>query len=230
MILSLKKILISSMALVLALASLAGCSKSNAASSSVSSGPEKVAESSSLASSNSSSASSIAADPSSTVSQSQDDTQQNLLTSMQKAAEQGKVIECEFPVKTKTIEDVEAKWGKEDKSEYIASAKGTYAVYNKQNITFGFNKGSQLFEVRSYDSQLKSISLSKVKDVLGKPDHDVKSGTEEIIGYVINSDYKILMVFPNPTTSGEDPKLDHYSVFYPRGTVNMMADDAGRQW
>jgi len=229
MILSLKKIMISSMALVLVLASLAGCSKSNAASSSVSSSPEKVAESSSLASSSSSSTSSIA-DPSSAASQPQDDTQQNLLVSMKNAAEQGKVIQCEFPVKTKTIEDVEAKWGKEDKSEYIASAKGTYAVYNKQNITFGFNKGSQLFEVRSYDSQLKSISLSKVKDVLGKPDHDVKSGTEEIIGYVINSDYKILMVFPNPTTSGEDPKLDHYSVFYPRGTVNMMADDAGRQW
>jgi len=229
MILSLKKIMISSMALVLVLASLAGCSKSNAASSSVSSSPEKVAESSSLASSSSSSTSSIA-DPSSAASQPQDDTQQNLLVSMKNAAEQGKVIQCEFPVKTKTIEDVEAKWGKEDKSEYIASAKGTYAVYNKQNITFGFNKGSQLFEVRSYDSQLKSISLSKVKDVLGKPDHDVKSGTEEIIGYVINSDFKILMVFPNPTTSGEDPKLDHYSVFYPRGTVNMMADDAGRQW
>ena len=28
----------------------------------------------------------------------------------------------------------------------------------------------------------------------------------------------------------ENPKLDYYNVFYLRGTINMMADDQGREW
>jgi hypothetical protein len=160
----------------------------------------------------------------------QDDPQKTFLLNLQKEAQEGKVIRCEFPVETKTIEDVQEKWGKEDKSEYIASAKGIYNTYSKHNIVFGFNKGSQLFEVRSFDSQLKEFSLSKVEEVFGKPDYNVKSGNENIIGYVVSKEFKILLVFPNPKTSGDDPKLDHYSVFYPQGTVNLMADDPGRQW
>jgi hypothetical protein len=221
----LKRVLVSLLVLAFSLTSLAGCSKPGNSSSSVaaSSQEELVVTSRALAGSSSAAQSSVASEP-------QQDAQETLLLSMQKAAQQGEVINCEFPVKSKTIEDVEKAWGKEDKTEYIASAKGTYATYSKKNIAFGFNKGDQLFEVRSYDSQLKQLTRSKVKEVFGKPAYDVKSGNEEIIGYVATKDFKILLVFPNFKADGESAKLDHYSVFYPQGTVNNMADDPGRQW
>lgn len=233
MISKFKKIFSFCVVLALVAGSMAGCSKPDseaAGTSAVNSQQASAAPSSQVSSSavESTAASSAAASqaPSSQV----DDAQKTLLQNIQKAAQQGKIINSDFAVKSNVIEDVQEKWGNSDKDEYIASAKGTYSTYSKRNTVFGFNKGSQLFEIRSFDPQIKNITLSTVKAVYGAPAYDVKSGNDEIIGYVINDDFKILMVFPVPKTSGEDPKLDHYSVFYPKGTVNTMADDPGREW
>jgi hypothetical protein len=159
-----------------------------------------------------------------------DDLQKTLLTNMMSLAKQGKIINSEFPVKTTIIDSVEKKLGKPDSADWIPKAKGIYAVYSKYNVAFGFNKGSQIFEVRSFDDSLSKISLSMVKKAYGTPAHDVQTNNEKIIGYTAGSEYKILLVFSKPENGSNDPVLDHYSVFYPRGTVNMMADDPGRQW
>lgn len=158
------------------------------------------------------------------------DTQKELLTGMMDLAWQGKIINCEFPVKDTVMEDVEKKWGKADQTNWVAAAKGTYADYSGKKVTFGFNEGSQIFEVRSFDSQLKDISMDKTKAVFGAPAHDVKSNGQEIIGYTAGDEYKILLVFNLPEDTTKPSLMDHYSVFYPRGTVNMMADDPGREW
>lgn len=64
-------------------------------------------------------------------------------------AQQGKVINSDFSVKANTIEDIKKIWGKADKTDYIASAKGRYATYASHNIVLGINKGDQIFELRS---------------------------------------------------------------------------------
>ena len=64
----------------------------------------------------------------------------------------------------------------------------------------------------------------------GTPDHNITSNGEIILGYVAGADYKILFVFKAPTNNNTDPELDHYSVLYPKGTVNSMAGDPGREW
>lgn len=233
MALKFKKIFSFCVVLTLVFGSMAGCSKPDAVaagSSAVSSQQSSAASPSQTASSAAVSAAASSVPESQAPSSQAEDAQKAFLLSIQKAAQQGKVFNEDFAVKTNVIDDVQDKWGNADKTEYIGAAKGNYATYSKHNMVFGFNKGSQLFEVRSFDGQLKNIALSKVKEVFGTPAYDVKSGNDEIIGYVINGDYKILLVFPVPKTSGEDPKMDHYSVFYPRGTVNTMADDPGREW
>ncbi|WML48526.1 M56 family metallopeptidase [Neobacillus sp. PS3-34] len=158
------------------------------------------------------------------------DTQRKLLSSIMQLAKQGKIINSKFPVKTTVIEDVEKKLGNPDKADWVPNAKGNYAVFSKYNVVFGFNKGSQIFEARSFDEKLNELSLSMVKKVFGTPAYDVKSNGEEIIGYVANSEYKILLVFPMPSNSNPDPVMDHYSVLYPKGTFNNMSNDTGRQW
>jgi hypothetical protein len=147
-----------------------------------------------------------------------------------KLAQQGKIINSEFAVKTTVIDDVDKKLGKPVRVDWIPEAKGNYATYSKHNLVFGFNKGSQIFEARSFDSKLKSISLSMVKKTYGTPAYDIKAKGEEIIGYTAGTEFKILLVFKEPSNSNSNPALDHYSVLYPRGTINMMADDHGREW
>ncbi|WP_242833886.1 M56 family metallopeptidase [Desulfosporosinus sp. OT] len=158
------------------------------------------------------------------------DSTKALLLNMTKLAQQGKVINSDFPVKTSTIEDIEKVLGKADTTEYVAAAKGRYATYSSHKLVFGINKGEQIFETRSYDNQLRNVSLGNVKAVLGTPAYDTKYNGQEIIGYTAGPQFKIEMVFSQPTTSIPDPVIDHYSVLYPQGTVNSMADDPGRQW
>jgi hypothetical protein len=155
-----------------------------------------------------------------------------LLSNIMLFAKQGKVTNsyCDFLVKTNNIEDVEKKWGKADKTDWVSAAKGSYASYNKYNIVFGFNKGNQIFEIRDTDIVIKSITLSKVKAVLGSPAYDAKSNGEEIIGYIAGPEFKVEMVFPMPSKDNPDPVMNHYNVLYPAGTVNSMKNDPGRQW
>ena len=159
-----------------------------------------------------------------------DKSQKEVLSDILKLAKEGKIINCKFPVKTTVIENVEKEWGQPDKTDWVAAAKGTYATYLKKNIVFGFNKGSQIFEIRSLSKDLNKISLSMIKNFWGTPAYNVKTKSEEIIGYTAGQNYKLLFVFPRTPVNGTDQFMVHYSVLYPKGTVNNMSGDPGRQW
>lgn len=158
------------------------------------------------------------------------DAEKDLLINIQALASEGKVLGCDFPVKTTVMEDITKQWGEPDKIDWVAAAKGSFATYASRALVFGFNKGMQIFEVRSSDQQLQSLSLTKIKEVFGVPAYDTTANGEEIIGYTAGQEFKIEFVLPQPTSSNSNPSLDHYLVLYPQGTVNMMADDPGRQW
>ena len=111
------------------------------------------------------------------------DTQAMLLNEIMQLANQGKVINCEFPVDTTVIETVKEKWGDPDQQTYIAAAKGTYATYAKHNAAFGFNKGMQIFDVRTYDNSIKDLTQSKVKEVLGTPENIHNYDTQDMLVY-----------------------------------------------
>lgn len=168
-------------------------------------------------------------EPSSSATQTEDTIKESLLN-MKQLAEQGKVINSTFSVKTTAMENVKTKWGEPDKTDWVPAAKGNYATYSKHAVVFGFNKGTQIFEVRSLDKQLQKLSLVKTKEVYGTPAYDVKVNGEEIIGYTAGQEFKMELVFPLTTASNSNPMMDHYLVLYPSGTVNSMANDPGRQW
>ncbi|OAT79384.1 YjgB family protein [Desulfotomaculum copahuensis] len=160
------------------------------------------------------------------------DSQKTALENIMQLARQGKVSNCQFTAGKAVFEDVEKAWGKpdNDKVEYVYKAKGGYATYSKRGFAFGINKGSQIFEIRSYDGKLKEITLSGVKNALGTPALNRIYNGQNIVGYKAGTEYKLEFVFPQPTQNVPDPKLDHICILYPRGTVNYMADDPGRQW
>jgi hypothetical protein len=228
MITLLKKAPVGLAAAALALALLSGCSGS--AGGSQSSSRPLNASSSGIASSASSSPASATSSGSASKNTPLSDAAKSLLSSIKTLAVQGKVIDCDFAAQHNTIDDVINQWGKPDSSDYVASAKGTYATYNKYGLVFGYNKGEQIFEVRSLETQLSEITLSGLKATYGKPDYDDASAQGEIVGYISSTNFKLLFVFHKATAAAPDPALDHYSVLYPAGTANLMAGDSGRQW
>ena len=136
-------------------------------------------------------------------------------------AKQGKAPGLPFAADADGIEDVQSAWGAPSSQE--AAGAGTYDVYSSHKAVFGFNKGEQLFDVRSSAADLQAITLSQITATLGAPAVERHTATQTIITYLAGGDFQLRWVLPLPTASVPDPHVDHISVYYPWGTVNMMA-------
>ncbi|WP_141527008.1 YjgB family protein [Bacillus thuringiensis] len=131
-------------------------------------------------------------------------------------AKEGKVPNVPFGAHTGDIEEIEKAWGKANKTEQAGN--GIYATFTNKNVVFGFNKGSQVFDVRSYHAELKSITLQEIEKALGKPSSVKENGEDKIYVYKVNNQYELKFVIPKSTG-----KVDHISVFSPEDSINKMA-------
>ena len=136
--------------------------------------------------------------------------------SNEKTAKEGKVPNVPFGAHTGDIEEIEKAWGKANKTEYTGN--GMYATFTNKNVVFGFNKGSQVFDVRSYHAELKLITLQEIEKALGKPSSVKENGEDKIYVYKVNNQYELKFVIPKSTG-----KVDHISVFSPEDSINKMA-------
>lgn len=140
------------------------------------------------------------------------------------SSEKGMVINSNFKI-GQSIDTVISKLGKPNSENFIPDAKGTYFTFNSYNLAFACNKGSQIFEIRSFDKSLKNLNSKEIKKFFGKPNYaKTLKETEIVYGYKINSEFKILFVFDS------NGSLKHYSVLNPSLTKNSMANDPGRTW
>lgn len=140
----------------------------------------------------------------------------NYIKGLFEQAKVGKVPNVPFASHTGDIEEIEKAWGKADKTEQAGS--GIYATFTNKNVVFGFNKGSQVFDVRSYHAELKSITLQEIEKALGKPTSVKVNGEDKIYVYKVNNQFELKFVIPKSTG-----KVDHISVFSPKDSINNMA-------
>ncbi|MCC3371609.1 YjgB family protein [Cohnella sp. REN36] len=138
------------------------------------------------------------------------------LKELMKLAKEGRVPGIDYAAHSGLIDDVERDWGKADATE--TAGKGIYATYGKHRAAFGFNKGSQIFDVRSSDPQLQALTLKEIEHSLGKPTSTAKNGDDAIYVYQANKQFQLKFVIPKKTG-----KVDHISVFSPQDAVNNMA-------
>lgn len=131
-------------------------------------------------------------------------------------AKEGKVPNVPFAAHTGDIEEIEKAWGKADKTEQAGN--GMYATFTNKNVSFGFNKGSQVFDVRSYHAELKSITLQEIEKALGKPNSVKGNGKDKIYVYKVNNQFELKFIIPKSTG-----KVNHISVFSPEDSINKMA-------
>ncbi|MED2793564.1 YjgB family protein [Bacillus wiedmannii] len=131
-------------------------------------------------------------------------------------AKEGKVPNVPFAAHTGDIEEIEKAWGKADKTEQAGN--GMYATFTNENVSFGFNKGSQVFDVRSYHAELKLITLQEIEKALGKPNSVKVNGEDKIYVYKVNNQFELKFIIPKSTG-----KVNHISVFSPEDSINKMA-------
>lgn len=145
----------------------------------------------------------------------------SLLTNINTKAKEGKIVNAEFNVMNTTIETIRNTWGKEDSSIFVPAANGTFNTYLKRNVVIGYNKGHKIFELRSFESQLKYLSIKDIKDYFGSPSSEVTtSNKEKIITYSIGTN-KLKFVFP---LKNQSILLDHYSIYNPNNATNTMSN------
>ncbi|EJR55049.1 hypothetical protein IIM_01989 [Bacillus cereus VD107] len=140
----------------------------------------------------------------------------NYIKNLFEQAKEGKVPNVPYAAHTGDIEEIEKAWGKADKTE--TAGNGMYATFTNKNVAFGFNKGSQVFDVRSYHSELKSITLQEIEKAIGKPASIKVNGNDKIYVYKVNNQFELKFVIPKSTG-----KVDHISVFSPEDSINKMA-------
>ncbi|MFC4099675.1 YjgB family protein [Paenibacillus xanthanilyticus] len=131
-------------------------------------------------------------------------------------AKQGKVPGIEFAAHTDLIDDVEKAWGQSDHEEF--AGKGMYATYGAKNAVIGYNKGNQIFDVRSDDPSLQSLTLAQIEAAIGKADEQTKNGDDDIYVYKAGEDFQLKFIIPKSTGT-----VDHISVYAPKDAVNNMA-------
>jgi|GEM_PF-6002629 len=144
----------------------------------------------------------------------------NLVKDSVALAAQGKAYNVPFALR-QNINVVQSAWGTTtDKS---AAGAGIYVTYNGHAAAFGMNKGNQIFDVRSYDSKLQSITPADVETIMGMPADTRQTSDSYIYMYPAGPDYQLLFVFPKTGSGKIGAQLSHVSVFWPQGTVDIMA-------
>lgn len=142
-----------------------------------------------------------------------------LLVETQKLAMQGQVPGVPF-ADQQNFSAVQNLWGNPDTRD--SAGAGIYATYSNHTADFGLNKGEQIFDVRSYSSSIRSLTLQEVESVFGSPGDVRQAGDTVIHMYPAGPDYQLLFVYPKENL-GPQSRVSHISVFWPQGTVNAMA-------
>lgn len=143
------------------------------------------------------------------------------IKSIYQAATSGQVPGLPYVSGTTNISTIESQWGTPT-TENGAGA-GIYDTYASRHAAFGVNKGGQLFDVRSYASNLRPITATDVEQVLGKPGSVHYYAGQTILMYPAGPNYQLQWVFSAPTSDSTTPHLDHVAVVNPAATVNSMA-------
>ncbi|MGG1635487.1 YjgB family protein [Paenibacillus sp. FSL K6-3182] len=138
------------------------------------------------------------------------------ISSVYALAKEGKVPGSDYAAHIALYDDIEKKWGKPDTNE--SAGKGMYAAYKDKGITFGYNKGMLVYDVRSYSKKLQGITLKDIEIALGSADEKTVNGTDDIYTYEVNKQYQLKFILAEATG-----KVDHISVYSPQDAKNNMA-------
>ncbi|WP_066393148.1 beta-N-acetylhexosaminidase [Neobacillus mesonae] len=129
-------------------------------------------------------------------------------------SKEGKVVHAAFISGKSNRIEVNEKWGKPN--HISQTARGKYEEYDKYHVVFGY-AGEIVNDIRSYVSEIQSISLNEIKKAGGEPDqvryYQDATNNQIILVYHVTKKTDLLWILPKPTGQDSNPKVDHISVF-----------------
>lgn len=129
-------------------------------------------------------------------------------------SKQGKVPNAPFIAGKSNLDEVNEIWGKPKTID--STSVGDYANYLTNQITIG-TVNSVIFDIRSYQSELRMIHLNDIKAFAGEPDkityYEDETTNQIILTYNVNSAYTLKWILPRPTNDEPNPKVHHISIF-----------------
>lgn len=134
------------------------------------------------------------------------------LDEIMEKAKKGMIADSKFTVMGSHMEEVKTEWGEPDQVDQ--AGYGYYAAYGNKNVTFGFNKADEIFDLRSYAIDLKEITVRMIEDAFGSPTEIRKNSNESIYVYELDHGLELKFIIPIDTKV-----VDHLSVFHPQRAI-----------
>lgn len=132
--------------------------------------------------------------------------QDNPIAAIVTLAETGMIADAPFQLGNTNFQDVKAEWGEPD--QVNQAGYGYYAEYAEKGVTVGYIKEGSVFDVRSYNDSLYSITYSMIEEALGEPDEKRSYGTDDIYVYQLNEEFQLKFIIPQ-----DEEGVHHISIF-----------------
>ena len=131
------------------------------------------------------------------------------------SANNGRLFDAPFVIGETDIAAVENTWA--TPSSINNTSVGIYASYNAYSVELGYYRNSPLFDLRSYNKSITTVTMNDVIQVMGQPSSisyfNASDVHQQIFIYSLNNDNQLRWVMDVPTTQAANPKIDHISIY-----------------
>jgi peptidoglycan-N-acetylglucosamine deacetylase len=107
-----------------------------------------------------------------------------------------------------SIDEVHKSWGNPSKTDVYKEYH--YDEYSDRNFVFGYSADGEIFDIRSYNKEFRTLTTTEIISSIGKPSYTRNVNDETIYGYKLKDDIELKFIVSDFTG-----KVDHISVYMP---------------
>ncbi|WP_158231793.1 beta-N-acetylhexosaminidase [Sporosarcina sp. P19] len=131
------------------------------------------------------------------------------LITIHDAAKTGRLPNQQWQAGETTFQQVQDQLGEADKVE--RDNKGTYAVYEKEQLKLGLTENNLVYKLRTVESNLDDVKQSQTREILGAPDKLGQLDEQTAFVYKLNDEYQLTLLF---SSSENDASIAEVAVLH----------------
>lgn len=131
------------------------------------------------------------------------------LIAIRDAAEKGQLSNHQWQAGETSFQQVQDQLGEADIVE--RDRKGTYAIYEKEELKLRLTENEQIYKLRSLDSKIDDVTLAQTKKVLGAPNELLQVEEQTAFVYELNDEYQLTLLF---SSSEKTASIEEIAVLH----------------
>ncbi|PIC57429.1 beta-N-acetylhexosaminidase [Sporosarcina sp. P12(2017)] len=131
------------------------------------------------------------------------------LSTIHDAAKKGRLPNQQWQAGETTFQQVQDQLGEADKVE--RDNKGTYAVYEKEQLKLRLTENNMVYKLRTVESKLDDVTQSQTREILGAPDKLGQVDEQTAFVYELNDEYQLTLLF---TSSENNTSIAEIAVLH----------------